>query len=487
LFFVTAGIALSVLISRPFWGTASDQYSAWRLSRQLRDQSLATRQEAATELVKLGPAATSWVIRAMGNRDPVVRELACSIVVQTMPERPDDALAALIVATKDGDPGVRLSAVKQLDHLVGRYGSSSQSGLADQAIRALGEAMSDESQPVRQSAVSSIGMLGPKARSIVKELDQALDNPDKSLRVWAADAMLRVGPDGTRDRVIAVMSSMLRDQSIRLEHYRLVAVLKNAQGAEATAAMLIPLLKNANLETRIMAINDLTTHCTDARALRPAMLAVLDSDDGGIREEAAIYFLEHEPGMASRVIDTVAEQIANPMEGSYFGSDLVKRLRNATSGSTKLLTPRLLELLGRSTKPGKRAFVIAALGEIGPDAAAGVPTLLEISNGTDLDVAMQAIVALVKIDPRTAATKIPALLEWARVGHDRRVRLSAIVALRDFGPAAASAVPALLELADEQDISISAGAIEAISKIDPLTGRDLKQAIEGGRPGSNED
>jgi HEAT repeat protein len=175
------------------------------------------------------------------------------------------------------------------------------------------------------------------------------------------------------------------------------------------------------------------------------------------------------------------------MEGSYFGSDLVKRLRNATSGSTKLLTPRLLELLGRSTKPGNRAFVIAALGEIGPDAAAGVPAMLEISNGTDLDVAMQAIVALVKIDPRTAATKIPALLEWARVGHDRRVRLSAIVALRDFGPAAASAVPALLELADEQDISISAGAIEAISKIDPLTGRDLKQAIEGGRPGSNED
>jgi hypothetical protein len=113
LFYVTAGIALAVLISRPFWETASNQYKAWRLSRQLRDQSPGGRELAATELVRLGPAATSWVIRAMGTTGPIVRELACSIVAQTMPERPEDALAALIVAAKDADPGVRASAIKQ--------------------------------------------------------------------------------------------------------------------------------------------------------------------------------------------------------------------------------------------------------------------------------------------------------------------------------------------------------------------------------------
>ena len=477
LFYVTAGIALAVLISRPFWETASNQYKAWRLSRQLQDQSPGGRELAATELVRLGPAATSWVIRAMGTTDPVVRELACSIVVQTMPERPEDALAALIVAAKDADPGVRASAIKQLDHLIGRYGSSAQRGVADRAIRALGQALSDESPQVRQIAVSNIWMLGPKAQSVVQELDQALDGPDKSLRVWAADAMLRVDPEATRARVVDVMSSMLKDQSIRMEHYRLVAVLKNAQGADATAAMLVPLLKAADLETRMMAINDLTAHCSDAKAMRPAMLEALSSNHGIIREEAAIYFLQHEPAMAARAIDTVAEQVANPIEGSYFAWDLVKRLRQASTGSIKLLTPRLLELLPRATKPGNRVFVIAALGEIGPDAAAGMPALLELSNGKDLEVATQAVEALVKIDRRTAATKIPSLLDWANTGHNPRVRLSAIGCLRDLGPAAASAMPALLNLADEQDISISAGAIEAISKIDPPTGQTLKQAI----------
>jgi hypothetical protein len=52
--------------------------------------------------------------------------------------------------------------------------------------------------------------------------------------------------------------------------------------------------------------------------------------------------------------------------------------------------------------------------------------------------------------------------------------------LRDLGPAASAAIPALLKLADEDDLPISAGAMEAISRIDPARGAVIKRAIERG-------
>ena len=135
LFYVTAGIALLMILSRPFWETTTEQFAAWRLSRQLRDQTKATREQAATELVRLGPAATSWVIRAMRNGDPRVRELACSILMQTMPERLDEALTALLAVVKDSVPSVRASAVMQLDQMIARSGSSAEPVVVDRAIR----------------------------------------------------------------------------------------------------------------------------------------------------------------------------------------------------------------------------------------------------------------------------------------------------------------------------------------------------------------
>ena len=52
-----------------------------------------------------------------------------------------------------------------------------------------------------------------------------------------------------------------------------------------------------------------------------------------------------------------------------------------------------------------------------------------------------------------------------------------MAALWDLGPGAASAMSALLQVVDEEDLAISTGAIEAVSRIDPATGRTLKQRI----------
>ena len=217
------------------------------------------------------------------------------------------------------------------------------------------------------------------------------------------------------------------------------------------------------------------------------MIEIMNGGDAGMSEEAAFYFLKTEPAMVAKAVEIVAKQIVHPDEGSYLAWDLVKQTREASPSSLELLASKLLErFLPRAPTPEGRVFTITALGEIGPKAALAVPVLIELASDKNLDLASRAVASLVKIDSGAAAAKLPSLIEWMRAGHDAQVRLRAMAAVRDLGPAASSAVPVLLGIADEDDLTISSGAFEAISRIDPVTGRTLKQSIERGEIGAND-
>ena len=119
------------------------QFAAWRLSRQLREASSATRREAADGLMRLGPAATSWVIGAMRDRDPLVREQACSVVVYTVPERLDEAACRIARGHKghhSGGAGHRGCAARDSDQPLWLPGGPANS---KSALRGLCESLGD--------------------------------------------------------------------------------------------------------------------------------------------------------------------------------------------------------------------------------------------------------------------------------------------------------------------------------------------------------
>ncbi len=206
-----------------------------------------------------------------------------------------------------------------------------------------------------------------------------------------------------------------------------------------------------------------------------------------MRDEAALFLLKNDPGMATRAIDTLAEQIVDPMNGSYLLWDLIRKMRTASPASISSLVPALTGRLERTNKRASRVNAIMALGEIGIEAKSAVPVLLDASRFVDLGLATRAAEALVKIDSQAAPTLLPSLLDWMTPGHVSAVRLGAMASLRDLGPAAAVAIPALVKVTDEEDLTISTAAIEAISRIDPPTGAALKQAIETGALRSRDD
>lgn len=489
LFYATAGVAVLLLGSQPLWEPAMQRYRAWQLTRQLGDPSEPVRREAVAELVQIGPAATWWVVRA--SRDPAVpvRLLCCTILGRLVSAGDGAAAEALLAATRDADASVRAAAVSQMVPIVGGIGFAEEGGLKGKALRSLGAALDDPDPNVRQTSAWALAILGPKARPAIPDLERALDGPDKALRPLVAEILLNLDLEAMRPRVIAALSKLLADTSIPNQHWRLLSVLNQAQGPEATAAMLTPLVRHADLQTRVQALNDLAGlygGVESARStmieglMKPVMIEGLTSDDGNVRGTAALFLLKHDPALAAKAIETLAEQMVDPIEGSYNSEYLLWQIRETSPDAMAPLAKSLVERLQRARKPDSRLNAIMSLGEIGPEARCAIPALLEQSRSGDLMTAMRAIEALVKIDPKSAEPRIPALLDWTTPGHKSRVRLTAMAALRDLGPAAKAAVPALLKLADEDDLAIAAGAIEAIGRIDPPLADTLKHAIERG-------
>lgn len=479
LFYLTAGVAVVLLGSQPFWEPARQRYRAWWLTRQLHDPVSQVRGEAAGELMQIGPAATWWVARASRDPDVQVRLLCCRILGQLATTGDEAATEALLAATRDPDPTVRHAAFSYLVS-IGGPGAGRGSGLKDRALRSLGAALDDPDPGVRQGAAWALATLGPRARPAIPDLERALDGPDKALRPLAADILLNLDPEAMRPRVIAALSKLLDDKALRFEHFRLVEVLNAAQGEDATAAMLTPLIHHPDLETRLRALNDLLGGCPEAASITTTMIEGLTSRDGMLRDAAALYLLRREPRMAAQAIETLAGLMVDPMEGCSVPDDLARQVRAQSPWALGPLAKSLVERLPRARNPEARPGAILALGEIGPEARCAVPTLLELSHSGDPRAATRAVEALVKIDPKSAEPRIPALLEWTTPGHESRVRLTAMASLRDLGPAAKVAVPALLKLADEDDLEISAGAIEAVGHIDPWMGDTVKHTVERG-------
>lgn len=120
--------------------------------------------------------------------------------------------------------------------------------------------------------------------------------------------------------------------------------------------------------------------------------------------------------------------------------------RNAVWGLAKLgpdarpALPNLLPVL-KDADPRTATGAAQALGAIGPTAADAVPALAEAMRGTNVVLCRMAAKALSQIGTPALSTLVTHLKH-----HDPFVRGEAAVALGWIGPAAAPAVPHLLEL-----------------------------------------
>jgi HEAT repeat protein len=102
----------------------------------------------------------------------------------------------------------------------------------------------------------------------------------------------------------------------------------------------------------------------------------------------------------------------------------------------------------------------------GPWAKAAVPALTKLLEDPTAAIRIHAAVSLGKIEPGNKAV-VPALLELMRPSEEISVRQQAILGLRDLGPDARDAIPALREALQDSSLVIRNVAEITLDKINP--------------------
>lgn len=358
--------------------------------------------------------------------------LTCSRSTYGAPEESGErSLEDLVAALGDTDANTRREAAYQLDQM----GSA-----AKDAVPALIKALGDREQQVWSYAVNALSRIGPDAKEAIPALVKDLDG--KSRQVWyrSAYALGRIGP-----AAIPALVATLADGS----ETRRSGAAKALGWAGAAAGESIPALLKA-LEDPSEAVRAEAGGALGQIGLTaaPALLAALGHAEARVRLEAAraLRIVEGDLGSAwEKVVGAIDDQDAS--------------VRSA-------LLP-LLRRLGR--KPAEL-----------------VPILARKLEDSDEGVRKAAGEVFLKLPVQDAVPALAGVVE----GDDPAAAAVAAGALARLGPAARSALPALLRALVECEVDAAAESFaRAISSTGPeatgsiiesLRREPLREAAERG-------
>lgn len=167
--------------------------------------------DAVTALKKLGFHIVPTLIRAWSDGDPSLR----SGVSAALREIGSLALYDVIEALNHCDPTIRRQATLFL------YGTAGQGGvLIADIVPGLAKALQDPESTVRLRAAQTLQRLGVRARDAVPALMTAIRHSDGYVREWAASALGAVGPDASAAIPILTEALLDEDECVREEASR---------------------------------------------------------------------------------------------------------------------------------------------------------------------------------------------------------------------------------------------------------------------------
>lgn len=464
----------------------------------------ASAQEAvAKTIVHVDPRVRRAAIRAIRHFDPAPEVLAPLFAKQLGDADPSVVLPALHTLADMEEIAVPV-LIEALKSPQSRYWASI-------ALAEIGEEAAAASEPLAQlaaegevherlQAILALAAIGEKASAAAPALIAAVQSPDKSLRFPAtfalgkvraadADAVLeKVAAD--EDEVLAATASWALAQIHRGE---------KPFAADAESRLLKVLADDtpAVREGAVAGLSDLAPQLDDdeKKKLAVTFTALLSDADPGVGQAAGAALIR----LGGVCVDTLRSKLADPAVRTNVLEvlagigpaakpaldDLVKQLGDADAEHASEAAVAIAAIgpeaaaavpaLGRmvadaKAAPGLRYSAAYALGRIGPAAKETVADLRSLAESDDALMATVAVWAALKADPDDKSLferAIPLLRRALRAEQDV-VRLEAAVALGDIGPAAASAIP-ILELVAEDDPvkDVRRAAAEAAKKIRP--------------------
>jgi HEAT repeat protein len=319
----------------------------------------------------------------------------------------EDIVPCLVQALKTKDPFLRKPVNALAPHL--------SDGTSRRLIRFFNP---DEAHRLRSGAARALELMGPKAKTALPALGQALWDEDANISMRASFALASIGGE--------------------------------------TVPQLIRGLEAPNLYTRLYAIHGLSRIGADAHQAIPALISVLDDKSLQIAEQASHALSRIGPASVPKLIPVLKHPRATVRA-------LAAGALAEMGPPAREACPQLIEALRGERDAMVRKRVIEALGKVRPSADTVVSALSHALKDEDSGVRAKAAEGLGR-SPRVAEAAVPILIQ-ALKDSNSDVRNAAIGALGSMGASAKLAIPNLAAMAADNEEAASLRAREALERI----------------------
>jgi HEAT repeat protein len=414
------------------------------------------RNNAINALMQIGPDARAAVPTLVENlKDPnqyvVTQSLQALRQIQPEPKTVMPDLQELLKSTNPYQRAMTADAMVAVDH--------ENKTVLPVLIELLGD------KQWWGTAVLALGRMGPNAKEAVPDLVKLLKTPPNPFaRTQIVSALGQIGPEA-KAAVPALLDLIKAEKEINIRHAALGALKAiHADSKEVAPAMLALLKENdPNTFIRYTALEVLGQGGKESKEAIPVLVEGLKNGDVIYRVRAADALSKIDPDQAKEKATPVLEEILT--QQNYFRWQAAAVLVRIDPDHRKAWDA-FHEVL-KDPLENNRALALDALGQIAADAKTMVPDIKNALKDSAPNVRIQAALALWKIDKQSddAVAVLTAVLKQKdMLPH---LRTPAVNALATLGADAKKAVPDLLEVRRDRDISLRNAATEAIKKIDP--------------------
>jgi HEAT repeat protein len=476
-------------------------------------------RQSSGGLRDLGDAGLAGTIEALDAADPDLRRAAANALASLGQGRPGRVAPALERALKDPDLDVRVTAAGALTRLGyrdaylvpalleglgsrdlsvrnGAIGALSALGPAAQpAVPALVPILADPDEgPIRATVAQVVGAAGEGAPGVEPALVSALGSDDRDVREAAAETCRELGPlaRDLADPLAHLLED--RDPLVRTCAARALVCVDRGNGQAA-----LPVLLRSLGSGDASAEDGLRTQRSDALA---GMLQAIEAEDPALRRGAALGLGWVGAGTRAVVVPPLRRALkdTDPAVRAAAANSLIMRgvgdsevvpvlldrlgsrdldARNAALGSLYFLgppakpaVPVLLRILADPDEGAVSGHVAMTLARIGPGVAGVEPALVAALASDDPSLRLFAARALTLLDTRDPRAFPPLV----RLFADPDFRWEGEEALRHFG---ARMVPAVLEMARDEDPDNRRAALNALLRAGPESWAQALPAVTG--------
>lgn len=333
------------------------------LVEALAHSSPKARELAELALGKMGAPAVTTVVQALKAREPALR-LALVRILGTIGERSDEVVAPLVDALSDPDAAVRMAA---------------GAGLAktgEPAVGALRKLLKGSNADLRNLAAQTLGVMGPKAKAAIPDLESAL-GAEPALVDSAANSLAAMGETG-----VEALGRGLR-RGAPENRCRILRVLAGlGERAHPAKAAILNALKDGDPLVRIGACGAIGALGARGHDAVQPLARMLRDKEISVQGAAAAAIRALGPGAAKEIVSDIARGLK--AGDANVRRDLIGILGTLGKDAAEA-APDLAGLVAQPSFP-YRVDAARALVSIGPAASAAVPTLQKVLEDRNPDV-----------------------------------------------------------------------------------------------------